>query len=135
MPQKSLNLGPIVFEETQLPGKIFEAAAINASLSNLMSPNPLVLFCRNQRDGKFEGDIIPGFSDQLCNDFFLAPTHTGICITKNMNVKEILHTLDDDYNTYFETEKQTSKLNVSKDNYWAISTFVINPLKMDPTKV
>ena len=37
--------------------------------------------------------------------------------------------------SFFEAEKQNSKLKVRKNNYWAISTMIINVLKSDPLKV
>ena len=80
------------------------------------------------------GDSLPGFSTKFCKDFFPAPTHTGICITKNLDTKEIIH-LEEEYDSFFEVEKQSSKMRVGKDNYWAQTTVVINALKMDPSKV
>ena len=71
---------------------------------------------------------------KFCGDFFPAPSHTGICITKNLDINEVIH-LEEDYNTFFDAEKQTSKMKVEKQNYWDKSTFIINALKIDETKV
>ena len=128
-------MGPVAYEEIQLPGKIFGENALKANLSRFIAPNSFVVFCRNHKDQEFTGEDISGFSTQFCNDFSLAPTHTGICITKNLAIEDIIGKLDDEYDKFFEVEKQTSKLNVGKSNYWAVSTFVINVLKIDPAKV
>lgn len=90
------------------------------------------IFCRNEKDEEFLGDKLSSMN--FCNDFFLAPSHVGICMSKNLNVKEIAH-LDEDYGSFFEAERQSSKLKVRKNNYWAISTLIINVLKSDPHKV
>ena len=132
--QAGMMLGPVVDDGIKLLGKIFGDNNLNANISNVKSPNPFVVFCRNHIDQDPIGDSLPGFSTKFCNEFFPAPTHTGICITKNLDIKEILH-LEEEYNGFFEVEKQSSKLSVGKDNYWAQTTVVINALKMDPSKV
>ena len=132
MPQKSVALGSIAYKDIQLPQKIFGKNRIKNNLSNLISPNPLPVFCRNEKNEEFRGDKIS--SMHFCNDFFLAPTHVGICMSKNLDVKEILQ-LDEEFYSFFEAEKQSSKLKVRKNDYWAISTFIINVLKSDPLKV
>ena len=132
MPQKSVALGSIVHKEVQLPEKIFGKRFLKRNLSNLISPNPLPIFCRNEKNEEFQGDNIS--SMQFCNDFFLAPTHVGICMSKNMNVSEIVQ-MDDNYYSLLEANGQSSKLKVRKSNYWAVSTFIINVLKVDSLKV
>ena len=134
LPQAGMMFGPVTNDEIQLLGKIFDNTILKANISNLRSPNPLVIFCRNSRDQVPMGDSLPGLSTKFCNDFFPSPTHTGTCITKNLDVEEIIH-LEEEYKAFFEAEEQTSNLTVGKENYWAISTFIINALKTDPTKV
>ena len=129
-----MMLGPVADEGIKLLGKIFGENNLNANISDVKSPNPFVVFCRNHIDQDPIGDSLPGFSTKFCNDFFPAPTHTGICITKNLDTKEIIY-LEEEYDGFFEVEKQSSKLTVGKDNYWAQTTVVINALKMDPSKV
>ena len=132
MPQKSVALGSIAGKEILLPQKIFGKDYVKQNLSNRISPNPLPIFCRNEKDEEFLGDKLSSMN--FCNDFFLAPSHVGICMSKNLDVKEIVH-LDKDYYSFLESEKQSSKLKVRKNDYWSISTFIINVLKSDPLKV
>ena len=132
MPQKSVALGSIASKEILFPQKIFGKEHVKQNLSSLISPNPLPIFCRNEKNEEFLGDKISSMN--FCDDFFLAPTHVGICMSKNLDVKEVVH-LDKDYYSFLESEKQSSNLKVRKNDYWAISTLVINVLKSDPQKV
>ena len=70
----------------QLPEKMFGNNAPKANLTYQISPNPLVAFCRKYKNQKFTGDKLSGFATKFCNDFYLAPTHTGICIAKNLDL-------------------------------------------------
>ena len=118
-------------DNNQLARKLFGEYALK---SNMFSSNPLIALCRNTRNDDFEGDNISGFSTKFCQDFYPAPTDVGICISKNLDVKKVIQ-LEDVYNTFFKTENPTSEMRVGNDNYGAVSTFVINPLKTDPMKV
>ena len=121
-------------EKNCLSEKLFGKFAVKENLTNYTTSSPLVAFCRKFERQNFTGDNLTGFATKFCHDFYLAPTDIGICGTKNSNLKNIIN-LDDNYNILFETENQTSELKVGKDNYWAVSTFVINTLKIDPMKV
>ena len=134
LPQKSVAIGPIAFNEAELPARIFGETQLKDNLSSLIAPNPLPIFCRNEWNEEFHGDSISDSSMKFCNDFYLAPTHTGICMSKNLDLKEIMK-LDDSYNDFFEVENQSSKLKVEKNNYWAVSSFVINAMKSDLKQV
>ena len=116
-----------------LSEKLFGEHA-KANSINKFSFNPLIAFCREYEKKPFTGDSLNGFATKFCRDFYLAPTDVGICSNKNLDLKNIIH-LEDAYKILFETDNQTSKVKVQKDNYWAVSTFVINPLKVDPMKV
>ena len=133
--QNAAILDPISNEDIKLAERIFGVDAIKKNLSKITAPNPLIIFCRHYKDQEFTGNEVAGFSTKFCQDFFPAPTHAGICVTKDLDVKEIINGPDDDYNNFLESEKQSSKLKVGKSNYWAVSTFVINALRMDPKKV
>ena len=128
-------MDPIANEDIKLAEKIIGADAIKKNLSKIIAPNPVMIFCRNYKNQEFTGNEVVGFFTKFCQDFFPTPTHTGICVTKDLDVKEIIDGPDDDYNIFLESEKQTSKLKVGKSNYWAVSTFVLNALRKDPKKV
>ena len=121
-------------DENKLPNNLFGDNALKPNLSNRISPNPLVALCRNYKNQPFLGDDISGFSTKFCQDFYLAPSDVGICITRNLDVEKIVH-LEDVYKTFFTPENQTTELKVDMDNYWAVSTYIINPLKLNPMKV
>ena len=128
-------MDPLANEDIKLAQKIFGADAIKKNLSKIIAPNPVIIFCRNYKDQEFTGNVVAGFFTKFCQDFFPAPTHTGICLTKDLDVKEIINGPDDDYKNFLESEKQTSKLKIEKSNYWAVNTFVLNALRKDPKKV
>ena len=128
-------MDPIGNENIKLAEKIFGSNAIKKNLSKITLPNPLIVFCRNYKNQEFTGNQLDGFSTKFCQNFFPAPTHTGICISKDLDVNEIINRPDDEYNNFLESEKHSSKLKVGKSNYWAVSTFVINALRIDPKKV
>ena len=123
MPQKSIVSKSR--DKNPLATKLFGENALKDNLSDQISPNPLVVFCRNHKNQEFTGDKLSGFSTKFCNDFYLAPSHRGICITKNLDLKNQMY-LGKTYNKFFEAEKQSAKVKVEKYHHWAVSTYVIN---------
>ena len=66
------------------------------TLKSNRSPLPFSLLCHIQNTGYIGENI--GLSEPVCHNFFPSPTDQGICMTENINVKEILH----DYEKYEE---------------------------------
>ena len=89
IPQRKMLLKPSSLDkEINLAEKLFGPENIKI-LEHTTAPKFLVLFCHNPVKGYF-GDNA-GLSLKFCNDFFPTPTDVGICLTRNMDIKNILH--------------------------------------------
>lgn len=67
---------------------------------------PLPIYCHRNDQG-YSGDDV-GKSAKFCNDFFITPSDTGMCLTKNLDIKKILK----DYKKYdvmFESDLQSTQ--------------------------
>ena len=69
-------------------GSIFGSKNIKEDLDLKHAPTALPIFC-HRNDLGFIGDDI-GISERVCNDFFPTPSDSGICLTKNLDIKTIL---------------------------------------------
>ena len=88
------------------------------------NPSPLVLYCKNERSENFLGEAIDGFSARFCNDFHPTPTDVGICMTKNVDIKSIIH-LEEEYFDFLDADNRTAKIKISSGNRNAENTFVL----------
>ena len=59
----------------------------------------------NRVDIITEDDI--GMYANVCKAFFPTPTDQGICLTKNMNIRDVIH-IDGEYEPLFEPNLQRS---------------------------
>ena len=62
-------------------------------------------------------------SGKLCNDFYPTPTDMGMCLTRNLNIKDILHQ-NDDYEDIFGNDKKPKKF--LGRNFWSEMTLIIS---------
>ena len=91
--------------ELDLAKKLFGPNVKNFKNMNQLVPNPMVLFCKDKKHQRFSGEQIDGFSNEFCDSFFPTPSDVGFCMTKNMDIKKILHK-DPLYWNYMEADKQ-----------------------------
>ena len=134
MPQGKLRMEPVIPIEKKLAEKTFGKNSIVSNLTDLTVSFPLIIFCNNIRDQDFLGDAINGFSMKFCNQFSPAPTDVGMCLSKNMNVKEIL-SVGKDYETYMNTEYFDSDSSLKMGSFWARSTYVLNAAAFNSLKI
>ena len=100
MPQRKMNMSRTTPSEKKLAVGLFGNGATGA-LNYTIAPYSLILFCY-QRSKGFEGDDL-GIYAKVCNKFFPTPTDQGICLTRNMNIKELMNT-DEKYDQLFESD-------------------------------
>ena len=110
-----MNLNTMTKPEKKLAKLLFGDAEYK--LYNNFAPFPLILFCY-QRSMGFEGDDI-GMYANVCKDFFPTPTDQGICLTKNMDIKDVIH-INEEYRPLFEPSLQeTGKyVKVGTEKIW-----------------
>ena len=121
-PQGSVTLAN---NEIKLAKKLFDfdnLLSIDGSPKN--SPFPMIIYCKNQRNSPFTGMAIDNFSSKFCNDFFPSPTDVGMCMTKNLNINNLIN-VDEEYSDYLGSKDQTSTVNIDKSKRNAENTFVL----------
>ena len=79
-----------------------------------ISPTTLPIFCQRYDEG-YTGDDV-GLSEKVCNDFHITPTDVGMCLTKNLDIKNILRQFND-YEDLFEPKEQSTQ-RMSKGTTW-----------------
>ena len=104
MPQRKFSLDQDLDEEKDLAKKLFHQYATKQS-KHTLAPFPLILFCYRKGQG-FVGDDL-GMSAKFCDEFFPTPTDHGICLTKNMDIKEVIRPKPN-YDVLFEPTLQKS---------------------------
>ena len=110
--------------EQQLAGKLFGSENLKKTQDVSKNPTPLMIYCQNQLNQDFDGDIIGGFSSRFCNDFYPTPTDVGICMTKNVDIKELMQ---EDINlfAYMNARDQEAKTLMSRGNRNSESTYIL----------
>ena len=99
LPQRKIYLNSINPYEKQIAGKLFGFKNIR-DLKNQIAPVAMPIFCYEKYIG-FLGDDI-GMSAKVCNDFFPTPSDIGICLTRNLDINEIIHRRE--HNPIFEAD-------------------------------
>ena len=94
------------------------------SLNSNIAPIASVIFCYNNRIG-FTGDNL-GISGTFCNDFFQTPSDSGMCLTKNLDLKEILH-IKDEYDSLFEPKPQQPAKKIDNGTTWGGISLILVP--------
>ena len=106
LPERKI-ISPFRHSEKELAKMLFGNDAIG-DFNQTFAPFPLILYCY-QRSKGFVGDNI-GIYARVCDKFFPTPSDHGICLTSNMDIKELIND-DDNYAQLFEPDLQNS------DNY------------------
>ena len=119
LPQRKIELEPFLPNEKEMAARLF---GINRTrnLESSFAPSSMTTFCHIAEKGYIGDDI--GLSSPVCNDFFPTPTDYGICLTRNIDLNDIMN-VKNTYEQYFELH------NIVKDaessSKWSESTFVI----------
>ena len=133
IPQRKVHIGPGRLQEMNMAKKLFGKHVKN-KLTNEMAPIPLILFCYRKDKEDYIGDDL-GMIAKACNEFFPTPTYQGICLTKNLDIKEVLN-LDTNYDILMEPELQESSQYVKGGTYGTENTLMFfsgNDLEVDYT--
>ena len=122
LPHRKILLEPILSTEQKLAERLFGSKYIRKSFQ-MIAPMTMPIFCYQENKG-FLGDDI-GMAGKFCNDFFPTPTDDGICLTKNLDIKEVMNT-NKQYDLLFEPHKQIPNTqNIKGGSLWSESTLVI----------
>ena len=124
MPQKGVVQKHMEKIEKKLAGRLFGSDNLKANQITFKNPTPMIIYCQDRLDQNFYGDDIGGFSAKFCNDFYPTPTDVGMCMTKNVDIKELLQQ-DNDLFTYTNAENQKAKTLMGNGNRNAESTYVL----------
>ena len=119
MKKVNLLLKVVIFAE-----KLFKGLQIRTTTSPVINPLPMIIYCY-RKDTGFSGDEI-GLSSKMCNDFFQTTTDSGICLTKNLDVKSIFKpSILDGYETLFESATQSNK-KIESGTIWGEVSLLID---------
>ena len=91
-------------------------------MSSNIAPVAIAVLCYNNRVG-FIGDDF-GNSGKLCNDFFPTPSDSGICLTKNLDIKEIIP-IKNEYTNLFESKLQQPAKKIEDGTWGGISLILV----------
>ena len=116
LPRKIMPSPKTTFENDMIQD-LFPNSKLKDKNEPFIGPKSPIIFCLERFDG-FEGDSVPGMTAKICNDFFLAPTDQGVCLTKNLDIKEILHQ-NENYDSFFEADHQNIKKHFDGKTLWS----------------
>ena len=121
-PQRRILLKPSTPDkERKLAEKLFGTENIK-TLKTTIAPKFLVVFCHDVAEGYLGDDA--GLSLKFCNDFFPAPTDIGMCLTRNMDIKNVLNE-NQYFETLFEANLQHHPENIEGGTAWGDITLVL----------
>ena len=105
---------------------VFGVEDMKENYQKKFSLMPFTLFCENGRGDGFEGDEIEGFPMKFCNQFFQTPSDVGFCMTKNVEINNLIQTENlNQYSNFIEVKKQDSELSGFIGTYSAESTGIL----------
>ena len=121
VPQRSIFLKPSTPDkEKDLAKKLFEMGNIK-KLEPGLAPKSPVIFCHNKRNGFLGHDA--GMSSKLCDDFYPTPTDIGICLTRNLDIKEVLYE-NEHFKSLYESNLHSSPDYIQGGSLWGDMTLV-----------
>ena len=106
----------------QFVGALFNPSNIKElDINTTVAPT---IFC-HRNDIGFMGDDF-GIEGKLCNDFFPTPSDSGICLTKNLDIKDILKTKKV-YDGLFEQDRQKPSMKIVSGTEWGEISLILIP--------
>ena len=121
LPQRKMALNPILPNEKEIAAKLFGTNVIK-DLNFNIAPMTLPIFCHRKDKGFFGDDL--GISAKFCDDFFPTPTDIGICLSRNLNIKEIIHP-NNEYEPLFESNLRQTNQRMEGDTLLTETTLVL----------
>ena len=110
--------------EKELSYRLFNGKVLNGPKIVQKNPTPMILYCKDKKNGNFNGYRVDGFSTKFCDEFYPTPTEVGMCLTKNLNLGEIIK-LDDDYLAYTKSNERKFNIPMGRGNRNAEMAFVL----------
>ena len=103
-------------KEEELGKRLFGESKVKSRNREFLSSYPFAVYCY-QKDEGFSGLDI-GLSAKVCNDFALTPTDSGMCMTKNLDIKALLDdAIVTTYDQIFDSG-QRSKKRIKTGSMW-----------------
>ena len=130
MKQASPSRTMIPAKVTRYEQKIFSdvfKSKMKDNTKHVASPMAPIVFCYDRSEG-FNG-INVGMSGKICNKFFHTPTDIGMCLTKNLKIRDILHSNPHyaiAYDELFESELQSDGGKFKSDTLGSEMIFAVN---------
>ena len=121
LPQRKIILNPILPHEQNLALKLFGSNNLKF-LDQKLAPISMALFCSIKYIG-FHGEDL-GLSEKVCDDFFPSPTDKGICLSRNLNINEIMKR-NKYFDTIFDANVQTKPRKILGGPLWSKNTLII----------
>ena len=132
LPQRKWVTNSVSGREEKIAAKLFSGSNTVKTLKSNRSPIPFPVLCHVQ-NSDFIGENI-GLTEPVCQDFFPSPTDQGICMTENIDIKEILHDYEK-YEEIMESNLQKPSSKIDGGTLRSKKTFIIslknNPWKLD----
>ena len=126
LPQRKLLLDDTSLEERNLAKKLFGGENVMKKVQYKSSTMTNVVYICHQMDIGLTGDTLSNGSLKACNKFFLNPSDVGLCLTKNVNIKENVN-FDQDLDIVLDSNLQKPVANIEGGNLWTKKTIVIVP--------
>ena len=131
LPQRKMTINSVIEEETFASRLLGNITMINSLKSSNLSPVPFALFC-SRKDLGYQGYVMDGITEKVCDSYFPMPTDEGICFSENMDIKQMLRIDQEEYNVLFEKEKQTSPdTKINGGSRWSEKKIVIHSHPLD----
>lgn len=135
LPQGKIKTMPLNQTDSQLAAMMFGKINIKEDFSDVFSPMPMGLFCKDKLNRKYQGENISGFSSNFCNDFYPVQNDVGFCTTKGFDVKKVIK-YKPDYWDYMEAEKQhISYMNENGNRNSENTLFILTNVFDDPEEM
>lgn len=124
MPQRKWLTNPVPQSETNLAFQLFGNDSIQTQTKSMKSSVPAIVHCK-RRDLGFFGEAASEMSEPTCSNFFPTPTDVGICMTENMNIREIMHD-HDKYDVLMESTLQEPNSKMNGGTLWSEKTYILS---------
>lgn len=122
MPHSKWITNPIEDFEKRIAIKLFGESNILKNLNSYKSYAPLPILCHHEDSG-FTGDNVD-MTVPACADFYPSPTDQGICLTSNLDLKQVLRN-HEKYEPLMESNNRKGPSKIEGGIVWSQQTFVL----------
>ena len=126
LPQRKLKVEPDQSIAKHIAKEIFGEGNIKENTTNVFSKMPLAVFCEDGKRNGYKGDDVDGFPMKFCNKFFQTPSDVGFCMTKNLDINNIIRAeYLDEFSDFMAIEKQGQGIQALRGTYSSESTDIL----------